>query len=408
MKKITLIFFLLQGLLSNAQSWLPIQQDTLLEKRHELIFSGTADYASTSLHKSLTQKLFYGGEITDEIKDKSLKLHRGINQFGSDLNAEIEYRNFQVNLFGKSTWGFTVKAGYYSFINALYSKDLFKLGFYGNDSFIGSAASISGTQFAAYGYQKIGFGWLDKKSKSSVSLNIYNLSNYSDALVRTGEIFQSQTIDSLSIAFDGRASFTNDTSFFKGFGAGLDADIRLTVPTKNNNVVYYQFLAKNVGFTSLRESMNRYSGDTVFTFTGLTLNQALNGGSFLDSNFSVLDTLGVQQSQAKTTVFLPGFLQFSKLVDANSTRKLQEFYGIRLFLSSIYNPLVFAGLDYRIHLGNANTLNVGLNACYGGFSKFRFGLYSSLRIKNWNLGLASENIIGKTGQSILIRIQCAY
>jgi hypothetical protein len=408
MKKITLIFFLLHGLLSNAQSWLPIQQDTLLEKRHELIFSGTADYASTSLHKSLTQKLFYGGEITDEIKDKSLKLHRGINQFGFDLNAEIEYRNFQVNLFGKSTWGFTVKAGYYSFINALYSKDLFKLGFYGNDSFIGSTASISGTQFAAYGYQKIGFGWLDKKSKSSVSLNIYNLSNYSDALVRTGEIFQSQSIDSLSIAFDGRASFTNGTSFFKGFGAGLDADIRLTVPTKNNNVVYYQFLAKNVGFTSLRESMNRYSGDTVFTFTGLTLNQALNGGSFLDSNFSVLDTLGVQQSQAKTTVFLPGFLQFSKLVDANSTRKLQEFYGIRLFLSSIYNPLVFAGLDYRIHLGKTNALNVGLNACYGGFSKFRFGIYSNLRIKNWNLGLASENIIGKTGQSILIRLQCAF
>jgi hypothetical protein len=408
MKKITFIFFLLNGLLGSAQSWIPVQQDTLLDTKQEFVFTGTADYASTSLHKSLTQKLFYGGEITDAIKDKSLKLHRGINQFGSDLNTEIEYRNFQVNLFGKPAWGFTVKAGYYSFINALYSKDLYKLTFYGNNDFIGNTASVSGTQFSTYGYQKIGFGWLDKKSKSSVSLNLYNLSNYSDALVRTGEIYQSQTIDSLSIAFDGSASFTNGTSFFKGFGAGLDADIRLKVPTKNNKVVYYQFLAKNIGFTSLRESMTRYSGDTVFTFTGLTLNQALNGGSFLDSNFSVLDTLGVQQSQAKTTIFLPGFLQFSKLVDANSTRKLQEFYGIRLFLSSIYNPLVFAGIDYRISLGKINTLNFGLNTSYGGFSKFRFGLYSSLRIKNWNLGLASENIIGKTGQSILIRLQCAF
>lgn len=408
MKKITLIFFLLHGLLSNAQSWLPIQQDTLLDKKQEFVFSGTADYASTSLHKSLTQKLFYGGEITDEIKDKSLKLHRGINQFGADLNAEIEYRNFQVNLFGKSTWGFTVKAGYYSFINALYSKDLYKLAFYGNESFTGNTASISGTQFSAYGYQKIGFGWLDKKSKSSISLNVYNLYNYSAALVRTGEIVQSQSIDSLSIAFDGRASFTNGTSFFKGFGAGLDADIRLKVPTKKNKVVYYQFLAKNIGFTSVRESLTRYAGDSVFTFTGLTFNQVLNGSSFLDSNFSVLDTLGIQKSQVKTTVFLPGFLQFSKLVDANSTRKLQEFYGIRVFLASAYTPLVFAGLDYRIPLGKINTLNIALNTSYGGFSKFRFGLYSSLQIKNWNLGLASENIIGKTGQSILFRLQCAY
>jgi len=408
MKKITLIFFLLHSLLSNAQSWLPIQQDTLLEKRHELIFTGTADYASTSLHKSLTQKLFYGGEITDEIKDKSLKLHKGINQFGLDLNAEIECRNFQANLFGKAKWGFTVKAGYYSFINARYSTDLFKLTFYGNDSFIGNTASISGTQFAAYGYQKIGFGWLDKKSKSSISLNLYNLSNYSDALIRKGEIFQSQNIDSLSIAFDGRASFTNGSSYFKGFGAGIDADIRFTVPTKNNKALYYQLLAKNIGFTSLRESMTRYSGDSVFTFTGLTFNQVLNGSSFLDSNFSVLDTLGIQQSQTKTTVFLPGFLQFSKLVDTHSSRRLQEFYGIRLFLASAYTPLVFAGLDYRIPIGKSNALNMGVNSSYGGFAKFRFGLYSSLRIKNWNLGLACENIIGKTGQSILIRIQCAY
>lgn len=408
MKKITFIFFLLNGLLGNAQSWIPVQQDTLLDKKQEFVFSGTADYASTSLHKSLTQKLFFGGEITDAIKEKSLKLHRGINQFGSDLNAEIEYRNFQVNLFGKPAWGFTVKAGYYSFINALYSKDLYKLTFYGNDGFIGNTASVSGTQFSTYDYQKIGFGWLDKKSKSSVSLNLYNLSNYSDALVRTGEIYQSQTIDSLSIAFDGRASFTNGTSFFKGFGAGLDADIRLKVPTKNNKVVYYQFLAKNIGFTSLRESMTRYSGDTVFTFTGLSFNQVLNGSSFLDSNFSVLDTLGIQNSPVKTTIFLPGFLQFSKLVDAQSTRKLQEFYGIRLFLASAYTPLVFAGIDYRFSLGKINTLNFGLNTSYGGFSKFRFGLYSSLRVKNWNLGVASENIIGKTGQSILFRIQCAY
>jgi hypothetical protein len=408
MKQITFIFFLLNSLLGNAQSWIPVQQDTLLDKKQEFVFSGTADYASTSLHKSLSQKLFFGGEITDAIKEKSLKLHRGINQFGADLNTEIEYRNFQVNLFGKPAWGFTVKAGDYSFINALYSKDLYKLAFYGNEDFIGNTASVSGTQFSAYGYQKIGFGWLDKKSKSSVSLNLYNLSNYSDALVRTGEIYQSQTIDSLSITFDGRASFTNGTSFFKGFGAGLDADIRLKVPTKKNKVVYYQFLAKNIGFTSLLESMTRYSGDTVFTFTGLSFNQALNGSSFLDSTFSVLDTLGIQNSPVKTTIFLPGFLQFSKLVDAQSTRKLQEFYGIRLFLASAYTPLVFTGIDYRISLGKINTLNFGLNTSYGGFSKFRFGLYSSLRIKNWNLGIASENIIGKTGQSILFRLQCAY
>ena len=130
MKKITFLGFLFLFSTGFSQSWLPIQHDTLLNRKHEFIFSGTGDYASTSLHKSLTNKLLFGGEITDDIKEKSLKLHRGINRFGLDLSSEIEYRNYTTNLFKKNTWGFVVKAGYFSFINALYSQDFYELTFY--------------------------------------------------------------------------------------------------------------------------------------------------------------------------------------------------------------------------------------------------------------------------------------
>ena len=391
-----------------SQSWLPIYQDSLLDKKHEVIISGTADYASTSLQKELTQKLFYGGEITDEIKDKSQKSHRGINRFGLDLNTEFEYRNYSVSLFKNKNWGLVVKSGYYSFMNALYSKDLFNLTFYGNQNYIGDTASISGTKFSSYTFQKIGFGWLDKKSKSTITLNLFNLSTYREASIKTGELFQSQAIDSLSISFDGKASFTNGSSFFKGIGAGIDADLRFSIPSKNGMPIYYQFLAKNIGFASLNEPVSRYSSDTVFSFTGLSFNQLLNGGSFLDSNFSVLDTLGVQKTTSKTTVLLPGFFQFSKLVDANSKRKLQEFYGIRMFLASSYSPMIFAGIDYRLNLGKTKTINIAINSSYGGFSLFRLGMYSSLKVKNWNLGIASENLFGKTGQSILFRANCWF
>jgi hypothetical protein len=408
MKLFFTLFIFLSCFIAEAQSWLPIQNDTLLNRKHEIIFTGTADYASTSLHKTLTQKLFYGGEITDEIKDKSLKLHRGINRFGSDLNTEIEYRNFSVSLLKNPNWGFTVKAGYYSFINALYSRDLYELTFYGNQNYIGDTAFLSGTKFSAYTFQKIGFGWLDKKSKSSVSLNIFNLSNYSDAFIRKGEIYQSSEIDTLSVNFTGNTSFNSSSDFMSGWGVGIDADLRISVPTKSNKTIYYQFLAKNIGFASLINPLNQYSGDSTFTFTGLSYNDVLNGSSFLDSNFSILDTLGVEKSQTNRTLFLPGYLQFSKLVDANSTRKLQEFYGIRMFLASAFTPLVFAGLDYRINVNPSSTLNVGINSSYGGFSKFRFGFYSSIKIKNWNIGLASENIFGKTGESFLFRMQCVF
>ena len=408
MKKITFLGFLFLFSTGFSQSWLPIQHDTLLDRKHEIIFSGTGDYASTSLHKSLTNKLLFGGEITDDIKEKSLKLHRGINRFGLDLNSEIEYRNYTTNLFKKNTWGFVVKAGYFSFINALYSQDLYELTFYGNQNYLGDTASLSGTKFSSLTYQKMGFGWLDKKSKSTVSLNLYSMNRYTSANLSNTEIYQSSNIDTLAISYNGSAQFSDSPNLFAGIGVGLDADFRFSIPTKNSTPMYYQFLAKNIGVATYNNPLTNYTADTSITFTGLSFDQVLNGSSFLDSNYSILDTIGIQKRESNPVIFLPGFLQFSKLVDANSSRKLQEFYGVRLFLASAYTPLVFAGADYRISTGSKTTVNIGANASYGGFSRFRFGLYSSIKINNWNVGIASENILGKTGQSILFRLQCAY
>lgn len=408
MKSLILSFFICSVIQLFAQSWIPIHHDTIIESKQELIFNGVADYSSTSLHKSLTQKLFYGGQITDEIKAKSQKLHGGINQFGSDLNTEIEYRNFKVNFLKNKNWGFLIKAGYNSFISAFYSKDLYNLIFYGNQEYLGQTASISGTKFSSFTFQKIGFGWLDKKTKSNISLNIYNLSNQSQAYIKTGEIYQSAAIDSISITYDGKINFSSGSEFIKGLGFGVDGELRFSVPTKKNKPIYYQLLCKNLGFASFIEPVSQYSADTVFSFNGLTFNQILNGANFLDSNFSIVDTLGIQKTTRKTTLLLPGFLQISKLVDSKSDRKLQEFYGVRMFLSSMYTPLVFAGLDYRISIFPKATLNIGANASYGGFTRYRFGLYSSLNVKNWNLGVASENIIGITGQSLIFRLQCAF
>ena len=171
MKYIFLFNFLFVVFLFNAQHWCPVQHDTLIKSKNEIIFSGCANYSSTSLNNSLTKKLFYGGEITEAIKDKSFKLHGDLNRFGTDISAEIEYRNFSVNLLKHKNWGFVVKAGYYSFLAAQYSKDLFGVTFYGNEMYQGQLASFSGTKISAYSFEKLGFGWLDKKSKSSVCLN---------------------------------------------------------------------------------------------------------------------------------------------------------------------------------------------------------------------------------------------
>lgn len=404
MKYILLFNFLFVVFLFKAQHWCPVQHDTLIKIKHEIIFSGCVNYSSTSLNNSLTKKLFYGGEITEAIKDKSFKLHGDLNRFGTDISAETEYRNFSVNLFKHKNWGFLVKVGIYSFLAAQYSKDLFGVTFYGNEMYQGQLASFSGTKVSSFLFEKLGFGWLNKKTKSSVCLNVFNLTNSLSAKINTGGIYQSNDGDTLIVPFDGEASFINSKSFSNGLGLGLDFDIRIPMTYKSAESNYIQFLGRNLGLVSLTQAQTIYRADSVYTFTGFTFDQLLNNGDILSSPANILDSVGISKSEKKSILFLPGFLQVSKLINENSKNRLQEFYGIRMYLSSIYTPMLFIGANYRV----GKSLNIGLNGSYGGFTSYRLGMYSSLKIRNWNLALASENLISKNGESIILRLQCAF
>jgi hypothetical protein len=173
---------------------------------------------------------------------------------------------------------------------------------------------------------------------------------------------------------------------------------------KSDESNYIQFLGRNLGLVSLTQAQTIYRADSVYTFTGFTFDQLLNNGDILSSPANILDSVGITKSEKKSILFLPGFLQVSKLINENSKNRLQEFYGIRMYLSSIYTPMLFIGANYRV----GKNLNIGLNGSYGGFTSYRLGMYSSLKIRNWNLALASENLISKNGESIILRLQCAF
>jgi hypothetical protein len=403
-----------------GQHYLPIQQDSILnyvvekkgvdvekKRKNEIIVTGIADYSGTSLGKDIAQKFFYGGEITDSMKSKSLNRHRLINRFGSDTQAELEYRNFQVNLFKNENWGFIVKVGMYNFLQAIYSKDFYTFPMYGNTYFEGDTARFSGTRFSNVTYQKIGFGWLDKKTKSAVSFNLFGLNNASNLFLEEGEIYQNSALDTLSFKYSGKASFSNSNNFVKGFGAGLDADLRWQ--SKNlRGKPSFQFLMRNVGFITQTTNFTNYESDTSFNYTGFNYDQLSNGTSFQSDNFALLDTLGISRTDGKTTIILPGMLQVSKLIDQSEeskSRKFQQFYGARLYLSYMSIPLIFGGIDYNPFKG---IVHFGASLSYGGYAKLRGGFYSSMKLKNTSFGISSENLFNPTGQSIIFRLQCVF
>ena len=96
--------------------------------------------------------------------------------------------------------------------------------------------------------------------------------------------------------------------------------------------------------------------------------------------------------------------QFTKLIDNNSSHKFQGFFGFRGYLNNAYVPMLFGGLDYK----PSKWIRLGIQGSYGGFSQLRYGLYTALQLNHFNLGLASENLFSKTGESIIIKLSCAF
>lgn len=390
-----LIFILigLSSFLVRSQHFMPIQQDTSLHS-FEAIGYGIADYGSTSIQNAFSQKLIFGGGINDEVKSSSFEKHDPINRFGVDLQAELEFRNYKSEKIGKGKYGWLVKGGYYNFAGLLYSQDLFGLAFYGNQRYLGESVDFSGTRASGWSYQKVGFGLVDKKTKSNISLNLYSVSAFGNANIRNGQLFQSIEGDSLNITYDGYAEYMRGSKMNRGWGLGIDADIRIPVQIVKDQTSYIQFLVKNFGVAYL-PNITRYQADSTFTFEGLTFDQIFGDASIIDSTFSMLDTLNIKSETYSSIRFLPAFLQVGKIVDHQSTRKVQSFFGIRMYPSLVLVPQVFAGIHYH----PLKWLSVGANTAFGGYTKFRFGIYTSFEIKQFNFGIATENIVGAVSLS---------
>lgn len=392
--------------LCSAQQLLPIQYDTTLYS-HELIVNGIGDFGSTSLRNDLTTKLIYGGQITDQIKDHSFSSHGEINRIGEELNAEIEYRNLKVNAFKNESIGFVIKGGYYSVGSAVYSKDLFGFGFYGNTNYLGGMSDFSGSKASYIDFQKIGFGCIDKKTKSSITLNVYNVSNLYYANINKGELFQDTSGTSITLDLLGGVTMSRGNSFTKGLGIGVDVDYRIKMEWQNSKKATIQFVAKNIGFVNYFTGLQSYSVDSTYHYEGLKINQLYGENSLFKEDFSLMDTLNVQKAIHKSNITLPGYFQIGKIVDDNHVGRWQSFFGIRMYPTLAYNPLIFAGAHFKTN----KWFEIGSQVSYGGFSNFRLGFYSNFRYKNWTAGIASQDMYGLIskngfGQSLLIRIRC--
>jgi hypothetical protein len=390
-----------------SQQLLPQQQDSTLYKS-ELILYGLGEYFSSSIQNNLVSRFVLGGNISTEMKASNLSQHNKFNRFGVNSNLEFEYRQMNCNIFRKEKIGFLIKGGDYAVGGLEYSDDLFNLAMNGNEGYSNKSASFSGTSGAWMKFQKIGFGIVDKKMKSTFSINFYNAQSYFKTFIREGS-YQGAT-DTSSFNFDlkGDFEFSSSKKAFNGIGVGLDFDIRLPVQWNPTQKVFFQVLAKNIGIVSFEE-ITSYRADSSYTFSGFSINDLMSSSNFSNDLNSTLDSLGLEKRTGASIRFLPGFIQIGKMVDENTTKKMQSFFGIRLYPSLPSVPLVFGGVDYRL----MKHTQIGTQFSFGGFSNLNWGIYTNTNVNKFSLGIGTQNLIGLVsssgyGKSLIIRLRCRF
>lgn len=406
MKYVLLIFCIsCLSTIGLTQNWLPVAQDTLTDNSTEIWFDAGAQYNGNSLHRNLVSKLFYGGDISNEIKEQNLNRMKNVNLFYSDIQSEVSFRNTKNNFLGNKRLGWSLKLGAASYLTSNFSKHAFHLAFFGNAPFAGQFADISGSRIQNYTFEKIGFGLIDKRTSSSVHLNFVNLTNYTDFHAYGGGVFQSQELDTLQVLLNGKFRQFGDGKFSTGVGASFEVDKRFYVLKNNGQPLFFRLELNNIGLVRASSSQS-YRADTLIHFTGFTFNELVNGTSLLDSTQSLFQKLGIEEQQETSWVLLPFSVQLSKMVNSSSKSLFQEFYGARMFyLSDIQ---IFAGVDFRVPLKGKVNWRIGTSISYGGSANVMFGNYSHLSFGKWALGMVSENLLLQSGESFKFKLQCAF
>ena len=386
--KLLVLITCFNSTVGSAQMIYPGYSDSSIS--HAIIETdGIFDLQGSAIKREFSNTLLFGGFIDEGMKGRSFEKHSAVNRFGINANAEIRYINGGGGFMKRDSVAWMIKGGYFALGNLIYGQDAFGLLFYGNESYLNTTADFSNTRLDFAQFQKIGFGIVNKKNKSSVTLNVVNVQNYVDGTIRKGELTQNEDGSQINLDIQGNMLATTGANFNKGLGLSLDVDYRILVPWGKSTTTF-QVMAQNMGAAYIYNGMQKIAVDSNYSYSGFDFETLTSDSNPFGDDFSIIDSLGIEKRDVKRFVPLPGYVQVAKLVDVTSAKKVQSFFGIRLYPTFSSIPQLFAGAYWK----PTELLHVAGSVTYGGFGNFRGGLFLTLNLKQVNWMLGTEDVFG--------------
>lgn len=400
-----LLFIGFYPLVSEAQELLPQSYDTLARK-HEVSLTGLGFYQTSHLRNEFTNKFLTGGFITDAIKDNSRLSENESGRLGGDLSAELVYKSGTPLCKKRENLGWLVKVGSSNTFGVQYTPDSYDLLFYGNQPMLGEEAVISNTSGFNMSYYKAGFGLYNITNKNSITLNLVLGNNYSNFQIDRGNLAFSEDGGEVELTTDITVQRTNSPAYFKGIGASLDFEVHAVIKDVPGISGFFQISGKNLGVMYTHQ-MEQFRLNTNTTYNGFSFNQLSDLIDYSEEDYThFFDSLGFSRSTTSRLMMLPGgSIQAGKIVEENSDKKFQSFFGIRVLTNLVHKPMVYGGGHYSFN----DWISMGAQLTFGGYGAFRGGLYAHAKFDNWTVGIGTEDAPGFVakstfGKSVLMRV----
>ncbi len=396
-------FLLLFCFESAGQQMTSLGFDTF-ERKISIDLNVNAEATTQSISNRIIFPLLFGGYVEKETMQKEANRQGQLTKLGAYIDPELSISLFDVRIFKKKPWGLRFNAGLLMTGAARVSGGLIGMAMVGNEPFIGNSIPLSNQVYEYFNAHKIGFGLVDAKSKSSVSLNAYGIQSYAKGTVVDGSMIFNAMGD-LSLEMEGLAQNAYSNAYYVGAGVGIDASFNLNVG-KVGKETYFNFSIKNLGVGFLNNPLNRYEVDSTWNYSGFTFNQLNELGEKFDDIDKTIEELGVNRTQGSKVVLMPMQIHIGKLINESLTKRWQFSYGVRVYVQNAAIPLLYGGTHFRAN----NWLRIGAGLNYGGYGGLRGNIYIQGIWDKFVAGVHINNVLGLTnyGRGLSANISIGY
>ncbi len=358
---------------------------------------GDYDINSNALTNQFTKKFYTGGYINEELKNSVLSRIKNNNRVGGNINSGV-FAAFKSDPYGKYkniSLFFSIRDREH--FDAQFSKDLFKVGFYGNADYAGKTADLSNFDLNLIKYQQLQIGVfskLDSAAHWGIGVSFLKGEQYLSIDAKKAELFTSadgQFINintQLSIAQSNTAH--KGITAFNGYGASLELFFEAPFQTRFGASKISTSIS-DLGAIRFNKQSQLAQQDSMLHYEGFQINNLYNlrdSTIFKREKDSVKNMVSPFKKKA-FSVTLPAVFDLSLETKLNRYFTLKE--GIRYVFNANNQMLVYVKGYFYIHPKWMLSTTFG----YGGYGTFNYGIGTSIKLpKKFIIRAGSNNLEG--------------